>query len=182
MEEIWKSIPDYEDTYKISSFGRVKSLSRVVKQEDRGTWCKRILKQKLLKPEVTWNNRIRVTLVKDKQKKRFSVHRLVGLVFVPNPMNKPHINHKDGNPQNNHYTNIEWCTPSKNEQHAINNGLRAVGADHVNSNLSWDDVKKIRKKYIPHKYSTCTLAKEFGVRQSTIWRIVNNKTYKKRGQ
>lgn len=149
---------------------------------NKGTLCKRKIKEKFLKPEISWNSRTRVTLVKDKDKQRFSIHRLVGLVFVPNPTNKPHINHKDGNPQNNHYTNIEWCTPSENEQHSLNNGLRATGADHVNAGLSWDDVEQIRKKYVPHKYSTCTLAKEFGVSQGTIWRIISKKTYKKRGQ
>lgn len=45
------------------------------------------------------------------------IHRLVGLAFVPNPLNLPEINHKDGNKANNHYTNIEWVTEAQNIQH-----------------------------------------------------------------
>ena len=51
------------------------------------------------------------------------VHRLVGMAFIPNPENKPCINHKDGNPQNNHVDNLEWVTYSENTLHAYRIGL-----------------------------------------------------------
>jgi hypothetical protein len=56
--------------------------------------------------------------------KTFRVHRLVGHLYIPNPGNKPEVNHKDLDKQNNHKTNLEWCTGKENVAHAIRNGIK----------------------------------------------------------
>lgn len=59
----------------------------------------------------------------NKKAKLCRVHRLVALMFIPNPENKPYINHIDGNRSNNNVDNLEWVTPAENTQHAVRTGL-----------------------------------------------------------
>lgn len=51
------------------------------------------------------------------------VHRLVALTHLPNPDNKPEVNHKDGDKDNNHVSNLEWCTSAENVEHSVRLGL-----------------------------------------------------------
>lgn len=66
-----------------------------------------------------------VTLVNSNTKKRANkfIHRLLAEHYIPNPENKAHVNHIDGNKQNNCLSNLEWCTPKENSIHAVKNGL-----------------------------------------------------------
>lgn len=102
-DEIWKDVPGYEGLYKISSYGRV--LSKW------GGW-------KLRKPQKNHNGYLYYDFYNKTNKKRISIHRVVALTFIENTLNKPCINHKDGNPLNNHISNLEWCTISENTLHA----------------------------------------------------------------
>lgn len=58
--------------------------------------------------------------------KSVKVHRLVATAFVPNPHSLKHVNHKNGDKQNNHAYNLEWCSRAHNLQHAWDTGLRTV--------------------------------------------------------
>lgn len=65
-----------------------------------------------------------VTLVKEGNvRKNKRIHRLLAEAYIPNPLNKTHVNHKDGVKTNNHLSNLEWCTPQENAQHAADTGL-----------------------------------------------------------
>lgn len=61
----------------------------------------------------------------DGSKQRHYAHRLVARAFIPNPLNKKEVNHKDGNVLNNCVDNLEWATPRENQQHAIEKELRS---------------------------------------------------------
>jgi len=110
--------------------------------------------------------------------KSMLVHRMVGELFIPNPYNKPEINHIDGNKDNNHYLNLEWNTRKENVQHAFDTGLQKglKGEQHGYSKLTEDNVKWIRENYIPHnrEFSSRALGRKFGVSQGQIHHIIKN--------
>lgn len=111
--------------------------------------------------------------------KNFLVHRLVATLYIPNPDNLPQVNHKDGNKLNNHKDNLEWCTGKANMKHAKKNSLLkpVCGEKHPGHVLSDDDVSFIRESYVPRcrKFGTRGLSRKYGVNQSVISTIVNNK-------
>jgi hypothetical protein len=111
--EIWKDIVGYEGFYRVSNFGRVCSLDRTHEYKN----IKRKIKGFLLKQSVTDSGRLQIKFWKNHQYKHFYVHRLVALAFIPNPHGLPDINHKDLNPLNNHFTNLEWITCMANIHH-----------------------------------------------------------------
>jgi hypothetical protein len=111
---------------------------------------------------------------------KLSIHRLVAILYVPNPNNLPQVNHIDGNKLNNHYTNLEWLTNQQNRNHAIENGLHAKGTDIPNSKLTEEDVLWIRQNYIKshRKFGGNALALKFNVSGSCILQVVTNKHWK----
>lgn len=90
-------------------------------------------KHKYLKQTINKYGYCKVTLQKDKYKKMYSVHRLVAEAFIPNYNKLPQVNHIDGNKQNNHVANLEWCTAKHNMNEAVRTGL-------------FDNCKKIQKE------------------------------------
>jgi len=63
------------------------------------------------------------------------IHRLVAMMYLPNPLNKPEVNHIDGNKLNNCVTNLEWCSGQENVAHALKHGLRksVLSDDMINA-------------------------------------------------
>lgn len=112
--EIWKDIKEYEGFYQISSLGRIRSIPR-------GSFHSKRNHIHYLKPEIIIHTKgeytlsyERVSLSKEGVVKRFLVHRLVAQAFIPNPDNKPFINHIDCNGRHNWVENLEWVTHSEN--------------------------------------------------------------------
>jgi len=73
---------------------------------------------KQLKPFKVGKDRkyLKVRLYENGKGRDHSIHRLVAEKFIPNPKGLPHVNHKDENTFNNHYTNLEWCTAQYNKE------------------------------------------------------------------
>ena len=128
MVESWKDIKGFEGYYQISNFGNVRSLDRYVINNKNGG--ERFINGKLMKltkvkgREESDTKYLVVNLRSYGSNKVSLVHRLVAEAFIPNPNNMPEINHKDGNKENNFVDNLEWCTYSENNQHAIDTKLR----------------------------------------------------------
>jgi hypothetical protein len=143
--------------YKVCSSGRVYSVKR----------------SKWLKPQNRGGGYMYVDLGKENPRR---VHRLVAQAFIPNPDGKPHVNHIDGNKQNNKVENLEWCTRSENTIHAYRTGLMNIPRHELrhNARLSKKDVLYIRKSHLSGTPQS-VLAKQYNVCQSGISRIVNNK-------
>lgn len=118
MEEIWKDIVGYEGYYQISSHGRVKSLSRVC-NSNKKIHKNRILAEKILIPNVQKKGYFRILLQKDGVRKRFMVAVLVARAFIPNPENKPFVDHIDNDKSNNTIQNLRWVTAKENSNNPI---------------------------------------------------------------
>ena len=120
MEEIWKPIEGYEEFYEVSNLGRIKCLERYVPIPNPkfGTVGYRTYPERIKPCVINKQGYRQVTLSKNAKSHTLRVHRLVALAFIPNPLNKPYINHIDGNKTNNCVDNLEWCTASENNWHA----------------------------------------------------------------
>lgn len=110
--EIWKDIIDYEGIYQISNIGRVKSLDRNILYSNGKTHFQ---KGKELNGFLNTSGYWSVDLYKRGKSKKFYIHRLVAIAFIPNPFNKTEINHIDEDKLNNCVENLEWCTSSENK-------------------------------------------------------------------
>lgn len=104
LGELWKPIP-FNSNYLVSNYGRVMSTCKykqgiILKQKQKTYLC----------VSFRYNGKV----------KSFLTHRLVALVFIENSLNRPIVNHIDGNKFNNHVSNLEWCTARENSIHSIN--------------------------------------------------------------
>lgn len=184
MKEIWKDIKGYEGLYQISSFGNVKSLDRYIinKNGDKQYFPGKYLTQGIS------DSYLKVTLSKNNKQRTFRVHILVARTFIPNPENKPEVNHIDGNKKNNKVNNLEWNTRSENELHAYRNGLakpsnkqKQAVAKYAKENYSKKVVQySLNGEFIKEWNSMHDVWRELGIRPSYICRCckgLRNQTY-----
>lgn len=186
-KEIWKNIIGYEGLYQISNMGRVKRLDKAIK-------CKagkfRIVHEKILSPGNNGKGYLFVGLVKDGDRKQHYIHILVGTYFIPNPENKPDINHKRGIKKDNRATQLEWTTKKENSKHAFDNGLlpqlkkmhKLAGIATIGSKGNFSVLKEADIPVIfdlsKNELTQQEIAEIYNVNRATIGYILNRKTWK----
>ena len=167
---IWKDVKGFEGLYKVSNEGVLFSTPR---QHTKGGVVKRIR---------TYQGYEKYNLYKDGKMYLKRVHRLFAEHFIPNPENKPYINHIDGNPLNNTLDNLEWVTQKENVQHAIRTGLMNVnGENNPSAKLTDQEVLEIRDLYKHKVYNQREIGEIYGVYQQHVSAIVLNKRRKVTG-
>ena len=177
MEEIWKDIPDYKGLYQVSNLGRIKSLQT----------------NRIIKGGLTGYGYLHINARKDRKSHTLYVHKAVASAFIPNPDNKPQVNHIDGNKLNNCLDNLEWVTYSENNKHAYKTGLKKAtkgkNNDYSRSLMTpinqydldgnfikrWNSQKEITNELnIPQQsISSCVRGKR-NKTHNYIWKYANN--------
>lgn len=132
------------------------------------------------------------------RKKTHMLHRLVAQAFIPNPKNKPFVNHIDGNKLNNRVDNLEWCTTAENNRHARETGLHVQSKGHKirykspatkqralanlkdKSKLTPDQVRYVRQVHVPRSkdFSATALAEKFGTSVTAMSKIIKGLAYR----
>tara|TARA_R100000656_G_scaffold105351_1_gene77480 strand:+ start:771 stop:1271 length:501 start_codon:yes stop_codon:yes gene_type:complete len=161
MTSVYKDIPGFKG-YSISEDGAIRG------------------KYKTLTPFPHKHGYLQVHLYTTEGRKCKLVHRLVAETFIPNPENLPEVNHKDGNKQNNHKSNLEWCTKPYNVQHAYDNKLGGDkrGVKNGRAKLNEEKVKAIKKVLTSDtKVNQAELARKYGVNKIQITHIKQGKTW-----
>ena len=148
MKEIWKKIvyKNVPPIYEVSNLGRIRRIAHELNTKNQFGEFPTKRKEKYMHFTNNSNGYPMFTPQRDKEKQAHVVHRIVATAFIPNPENKPCVNHKDFDRTNNHLSNLEWVTYRENTLHATQNGV-LVSYKGRESNLAKYTEKQVREVY-----------------------------------
>jgi len=160
-KEIWRAYPDIPEI-EVSTFGRVRTLDRVVSSEK----MTRLQKGRVLKQSDNGKGYLQVSIMIDRKRVTKRVHRLVSQTFIKNPDKLPEVNHKDSNRANNNVDNLEWVTHQENIAYRDKFG-KALGHPIFAINLDTLEVSRFR--------SQREASRELGVLQSSVHKVIKGR-------
>ena len=163
MREEWRDVKGYEGLYEVSNRGRLKHFGKLIKACDNGNGYKQAHLYRASK----------------KDRRVFTVHRLVLSHFKRAPKKREVAMHLDNDRANNSIGNLCWGTGRDNMLHAYKTGRQTapVGANSARSKLNKQQVKTLRRLYAAEKFTMMQLAKIFKIAYSTTNYIINRKTH-----
>lgn len=163
--EIWKDIPGYEGIYQASTEGRIKRIMHRTHATN-----------KLMKYGQNKNGYLHLHLTVNGVGSCLLAHRLIALTFIPNPENKPEVNHKKGIKSDIRVSELEWSTTSENIQHAFDTGLKisSKGSEHGQSKLTEKEVLEIRASLLSPK----ELSLIYNIKRENIYKILKRERWK----
>lgn len=170
MEEIWKDVKGYEGLYQISNLGKVKRLVSVKCKKERFLSITKDRK----------SGYCRVMLCKNNKTKRFLIHRLIAEHFIPNPENKPCIDHINGVKDDNRIENLRWCTYKENNNYQIAKRNNSESQKKLRLNTDW--VKR-NKEAIKKAMQTDEVRRKISLARKRNWanpEYVSNQTEKRK--
>lgn len=165
MNELWKNIDDLGNTYEVSNLGRIrnKKTGHIKSLAFDGHYYK-------FGYDCNING--------ERKRGWYRVHKAVAMAFIPNPENKPTVNHKDGDRKNNKAENLEWATYKEQSQHSSKVLKRNCGEDNYNSQYTNEQVKEMRRLYYEENIDIKILKEKFGGNIRNIKRIIKYERWK----
>lgn len=169
VNEIWKSVVGYEGLYEVSSFGVVRRSSC----GGNGAWGS----GRVVAICVDSKGYPMVGLWKNNKQKILRLHRILAHAFFgPSELE---VNHKDGVRSNFDLRNLEYTTHQQNMSHAVRTGLFVnSGESHYKTKLTDADVLEIRRRYVKGVYGFKRIAKDFGIGDPQVVKIIQRKSWK----
>jgi hypothetical protein len=164
--EVWSAIKGYENSYQVSSLGRVKSLSRIVFRGN-GNHARKIREKILVAtPDSAGYPTVKLP------DRTYTVHSLVAKAFLPNPHNLPQVNHKNRIKKDCYVDNLEWCTVQQNIVHSFKVGTRKDVSGQNNPAAKYNDsiIDKVKQE-IKICSSNSEIAKKYGVSRQLVYAI-----------
>lgn len=173
MQETWKDVPDYDGFYQVSNTGKIKSYHKPTNNKSGG------VDGSILYQGVNQKGYKVCYLCKNGVTKNITVHRVVALTYIPNPENKPQVNHINGIRDDNRPENLEWATCQENIQAAFDTGLKSNAGEKNNRSIFTNhQINKIRQSVDNRFMTVKQMAKYYRTSYNTMWKAVK-KNYQK---
>lgn len=171
--EVWRDVPNYDGLYKVSNYGRVRSLERISINYGQ------VIHSKILAATDNGHGYKYVCLCKNGEIKKSYIHRLVATTFIPNPLNLPVINHKDELKSNNSIDNLEWCSYEYNNKYGTAR-FRSYKTRRDNGNTRGIDMYNKDGVLVKHYECALDLEKD-GISRRAVYGVCSGRSRSYRG-